>query len=44
MSYQKPRRRSLSAPTQDVVRSLHQQRSQIRIAFLADVHLWLTLT
>ena len=29
--------------TQDVLCSLHQQRPQIRIAFLADVHLWLAL-
>jgi hypothetical protein len=28
-----------SKPSQNVVRSLHQQRAQIRIAFLADVHL-----
>ena len=32
-----------SKRTQNVVRSLHQQRSQIRIAFLADVHLRLAL-
>ncbi len=29
--------------TQNVLRSLDQQRSQIRVAFLADVHLWFTL-
>src|SRR5215467_6602101 len=29
--------------SQDMLRSLHQQGSQIRIAFLADVHLRLTL-
>jgi hypothetical protein len=30
--------------SQNVLRSLHQQRAQIRIAFLADVHLRLTLS
>src|SRR5271169_6234479 len=29
--------------TQNVLRSLHQQRPQIGIAFFADVHLWLAL-
>jgi hypothetical protein len=46
--------RQLQAPTpqvaidpewsQDVVRSLHQQRSQIRVAFLANMHLRLALS
>lgn len=31
-------------PPQDVLWSLHQQRPQIGIAFLADVHLWLALS
>ena len=29
---------------QDVLRSLHQQRAQVRVAFLADVQLWLALS
>ncbi len=40
-SFRSRRRRSLSTPNgaENVVRTLHQQRSQIRISFFADVHL-----
>ena len=39
------RRKSQSSPKgpRMLVRSLHQQRSQIPVALLADVHLWLAL-
>jgi hypothetical protein len=42
-SFQPQWRRSLSAPNGPNVVRLHQQGSQIGIAFLADVHLRLAL-